>query len=78
MPTDCGNVYIQRLHIYGCQLNMACVLACAIWDHAEKLTMATLDDPSILVAKCYKWTMARMQHTYADPWEDLLAQVWGV
>ena len=57
---------------------MACALACAIWGHAEKLTMAAPDDSSSLFAVCYKWATAEMEDTHVDPWEDLLARVWGV
>ena len=57
---------------------MACALACAIWDHAEKLSLAAPDDPPSLFAECYKWETVEMRHTYADPWEDPLARVWGV
>ena len=57
---------------------MACALACAIRDHAEKLNLAAPDDLPSLVAECYKWATAEMEHTHVDPLEDPLARVWGV
>jgi hypothetical protein len=57
---------------------MTCARACAIWDHAEKLTLAAPNDPPSLFAEGFKWATVEMRHTHVDPWEGLLARVWDV
>jgi hypothetical protein len=56
---------------------MACAHACAIWDHAGKSTLAAPDDPPSLVAEGFKWATVETRYTHVDPWEFLLARVWG-
>ena len=56
---------------------MTCALACARWDRAEQLTLAAPHDPPSLIAECFKWETLKIRHTHVDPWEGLLARVWG-
>jgi hypothetical protein len=57
---------------------MASALACAIWDHAVQLALVAHYAPPSLVAECFRWAKIEMRHTHVDPWEGLLAQVWGI